>query len=732
MESLWPLPAVIFIGTNNSSFYILDGLCQSCSTSGGVAITTLLAGYTDAFDEGLIRRCFEDDVIVLGPRDARAKGIRWVSTQSQTRYRDLMQTHDFDRVVYVSQFLNYMSDYHGEPGDLRACLQGLGEGSHTKFVFVGSNLRLTEAGGSWKIIIQSLEDLCAYYRSERGLDLLVVRSPFLVCPEVPSDYLHRTFEDAERRGAVVLKNGQGQVVNCMCVERLADLLLALFVDWREELELVDLIPPQGVAAEDVARDLRALFPKAQVSLGTGSPDVVHVPEGGNAARDFYHWDAGPNPLSQLRACYARYDAVREARTSVRARVVDWIDSHHTLVIALEVAVGAALAHLAQAQLASAVQFRSIDVRLLYIVLISIAYGVGPGLAAAALMCVSLAYSYLASGMDLASLFYWYENWLPFLLYLALGGIVGYVHTKQSEENDFLRSRYDRVSDRLAYVEDLYRDSLRVKDTYRSELVQSKNGFGKIYEVVQRLSVFEPREIFLQSIPVIEDVLSCDSVALFSVDEKSPDFARLQVCSQAVRPVTPTTYDLVRIPQVMDALATDDVWFNSTFDETLPDYVACVRDHGKLRTLITLRNVTFEQMNGYYMNLIRIMARLMENFLVKAWEYESSQSDKAYLDDTIIMRTASINERLAYCRTMENQHLGTFRLLCIHTHGETVRELDQALRRYVRTSDYLGLGTDGNLYLLALQVDDDTEHFLLKRFRDLGWDCEFVRDDREAL
>ena len=62
----------------------------------------------------------------------------------------------------------------------------------------------------------------------------------------------------------------------------------------------------------------------------------------------------------------------------------------------------------------------------------------------------------------------------------------------------------------------------------------------------------------------------------------------------------------------------------------------------------------------------------------------------------------------------------------------MRELDQALRPYVRTSDYLGLGADGNLYLLALQVDESSENSLLKRFRGLGWDCEVVRDDREAL
>ena len=555
-------------------------------------------------------------------------------------------------MVYVSRFLNYMSDYQGEPGDLRACLQALGENSRAKFVFVGSNVGLTEAGDSWKIIIQSLEDLCAYYRRDRGVDLLVVRSPFLIRPDLPGDYLYRLFEGAEKDGRIALKNGHGQLVNCMYVERLAELLQDVFVDWRGELEVLDLLPPQGVGVEDMAADLRELFPQAEVELGDGTPDVVHVPQGDNVARDFYQWDAGDNPLGQLKSCYARYDAAREIRATLRDRIIRWADSNRRIVIALEIAGGSVLAHLAQTQFVSDVQFRSVDVRLFFIVLISIAYGVGPGIAAAALMCVSLASSYLASGMDLASLFYWYENWLPFLLYLALGGIVGYVHTKQVEDNEFLRSRYDRLRDRLTYVEDLYHDSLRVKDTYRSELVQSKNGFGKIYEVVQRLSVFEPREIYLQSVPVVEDVLNCDSVAIFSVDEKSPDFARLQVCSQTVRSVTPTTYDLAKYPQVTDALATDDVWFNSTFDDTLPDYIAGVRDHGKLRTLITLRNVSFEQMNGYYMNLIRIMSRLMENFLVKAWEYESFQAHNAYLDDTVIMRTESINERLAYCRAMQ--------------------------------------------------------------------------------
>lgn len=232
---------------------------------------------------------------MLSSHDARAKDIRWVATESQTRYRDLMQTHDFDRVVYVSRFLNYMSDYQGEPGDLRACLQALGEGSHTKFVFVGSNIALTDAGDSWKIIIQSLEELCSFYRRDRGVDLLVVRSPYLIRPDVPGDYLYRLFAGAEKDGRVALKNGQGELVNCMYAESLADLLQDLSMDWREELEVLDLLPPAGVPIDEVVRELQELFPKAEVETGTGTPDVVHMPEGDNIARDFYQWEAGAKP-----------------------------------------------------------------------------------------------------------------------------------------------------------------------------------------------------------------------------------------------------------------------------------------------------------------------------------------------------------------------------------------------------------------------------------------------------
>ncbi len=459
---------------------------------------------------------------------------------------------------------------------------------------------------------------------------------------------------------------------------------------------------------------------------------IQVDEHHNVARDFYDWKPSVNPLSQLELCLDAYRRARGAKPPLNERLNQWFQTHRKLVIAVETIIGAILVQTFNTFFSTGMQFRMIDLRLLYIVLIATAYGVFPGLLASLLMCASLAQSYMTNGLDAASLFFWYENWVPFILYIALGGAVGYAHTKQEEDNQFVKHQNEILTDRSNYLRSLYDDSQRIKETYRSELIQSQSGFGKVYDVVQRLSVFEQGEIFLQSVPIIEDVLSCDSVAIFTVDDKSADFARLQVCSEGVRNEVPTSIDLVKKHEIINALTEEDVWVNRGLVEDMPDYVACIRDQDKLRVLITLRNVSYEQMNVYYLNQIRVLVRLMGNFLVKAWEYQKANLSANYIGDTIIMPAKRFNEQLSYARSMQQRRLATYRLLRLKTHGETIEQLDSSIHRFVRSSDFLGIGMDGNLYLLAMQVTDETEHFLIDRFRSLGWDCDFIRDERVTI
>lgn len=692
----------------------------------------LVTGYTDELDELFLEQAFDCPVVVRADRNARSGKITWVKNSAQLTYEDLIRTNDFDRVVYVSHTLEMAGDAAWDIGDLRSCLHCLEKRPDVKFVYVGSNRVLQSDLNSQRVVNQALENLCEFFREVRGLDVMVIRSPYLCNPASPADFLYRTFQSLETTNSCTLAGQPLQLANSMATSDLADLLRRLFTEWRGELGTVDLIPPAGISYGLLAENLRDIFPTATIDFGSDPVSVLHLDRGINVARDYYHWQASTSPLLDLKASYATYQKVRGERPRLVERMGEWVRAHRKLVITAEVLAGAALVQVLNGYFSTGTQFRLIDLRLLYITLIATAYGVVPGLMAALLMCASLAAAYLAGGMGATALLYWFQNWVPFILYIAFGGVIGYVHTKQEEDNSFLRAQNDLLEDRNNYTRSLYEDTLRVKDTYRSQLISSRSGFGKVYDVVQRLSVFEPGEIFLQSVPIIEDMLECDSVAIFTVDDKSPDFARLQVCSGTLQGKVPTSVDLVKHRDVVQGLAEDDVWFNHGLQEDMPVYIACIRDHSNIRVLITLRNVPFDQMNVHYTNQIRVLVRLMGNFLIKAWEFQKANAAAYYIAGTNVMIASRFNDQLAYQRQMAQKHLASYRLLRIHLGGKSVEEASEALGRYVRTSDYLGLGQDGSLYLLALQVDDKTEHFLIDRFRNLGWECEFVRDQQVTI
>lgn len=164
--------------------------------------------------------------MVCASHEAHVDKIRWVLASRENVYRDLAQAYDFDQVVYVSRFLNFGQNDARELDDLRACLHSLGTGSHAKVIFAGSNHVLASSSDSWQVVCESLEDLCNFYRASRGIEILVTRSPHLVCPAVKTDYLHRAMAALEGEGHFELYNGADWLSNCISLSELLD-----FVKW---------------------------------------------------------------------------------------------------------------------------------------------------------------------------------------------------------------------------------------------------------------------------------------------------------------------------------------------------------------------------------------------------------------------------------------------------------------------------------------------------------------------
>lgn len=79
-----------------------------------------------------------------------------------------------------------------------------------------------------------------------------------------------------------------------------------------------------------------------------------------------------------------------------------------------------------------IYFRFVDVRLLYVVVMGTVHGMRMGMLAAGLECLVLIRQYALMGIGGTLLFYNIENWIPFMAYLMVGSITGYISNKKTD------------------------------------------------------------------------------------------------------------------------------------------------------------------------------------------------------------------------------------------------------------------------------------------------------------
>ena len=176
------------------------------------------------------------------------------------------------------------------------------------------------------------------------------------------------------------------------------------------------------------------------------------------------------------------------------------------LLIVELFVGCIVAELLTRYLSAAPQFSTIDVRLLFIVLMGGIYGMNAGIAAAFLEIVAMGYTYMEQGLNWQFLFYEPSNWVPFILYFTAGAVCGYVKYRNDDVLEFLKKENKLILDKFRFITTLYHEALDNKSEYKKQIIGSRDSFGKIFEVVKHLDTVVPQEIYAEAITVMEDVL----------------------------------------------------------------------------------------------------------------------------------------------------------------------------------------------------------------------------------
>ncbi|SFC10033.1 hypothetical protein [Butyrivibrio sp. YAB3001] len=698
---------------------------------------TLLVGNTGYLTKETIEIAFSSDNVVVCDADCRAHKDGNVSFFAQDimsdKFRRLFDTFSFERVIFFSYSLNKDSNETGEIEQLRRVCSLSQKNKISQFVYLVSDEALVDVNNSDSVIFDSSENICRYYAENYNIDIKMVYSPYLMNPLYKDDYWCRILKKIEDKERVEINFLEDEIAFFLKASDLMEFFYHLFDVWNDEIdtesneiERIYLKSGAKTTYGEIREAIKEFYPNAEILLSK-SGIKGQIEHGENIAREKYGWFARHDACWDFDEYIFNFQNAFRVKPSITQRLIKRFKVGGRFLMILELIGGTALVEVYNYLSSGSVQFSMIDVRLLFVILMSLVYGARIGVLTAFIEITSLVLAYKAEGTNAILLFYDPGNWISFILLLVAAAICGYIKQKKEEDISFVNEENEALKSENAFVSQLYHEAMDYKNRYKADLIGSRDGFGRIFDVVKRLSTTVPEEIFAESIPVMEDVLDNKSIAIYTINDPNARFARLNVSSEKISRQLKKSINLEDFASVLETLKENDIWFNNSVREGFPTYVAGIKSEGHLSVLIMIYNVEYLQISTYYSNLIRILGGLMENFIIKAWEYQRAVAEKTFIEGTSITKTEYFISQFEIQKEMMVNKRTSFRLIRFFIKDKTLEEIDEMFQSKIRNNDVLGLGNDGNIYLLAAQVDDNSESIVLKRFRDMGLKCDVVEN-----
>ena len=312
--------------------------------------------------------------------------------------------------------------------------------------------------------------------------------------------------------------------------------------------------------------------------------------------------------------------------------------------------------------------RYVDVRLLYVVIVAISFGMRQGLLATGLAIASYTADLLGAGIDISYIFYSVESWIPFILYGVAGAFAGYWSDKKNDEYDGLMQQYTEQGERYSFLKDLYREVVEIKNSLQKQIVVSKDSFSRIYSITRELDSLNPRIVLLRTIRVMEEILECDTVALYAKTRRGDGYMRLLACSAKLSRTLSSSADLSTLPRLQEAIAQRSLFVNRELDERYPAFAMPIYDKDMPVVLAVLYQVPPEKFTSYYQNLFQTLVQMLQNNLARAFAHEEENHGRYYLPGTRILTAAAFREELDVLRAAEEEYNALFSLARLELTG----------------------------------------------------------------
>lgn len=365
--------------------------------------------------------------------------------------------------------------------------------------------------------------------------------------------------------------------------------------------------------------------------------------------------------------------------------------------------------------------RFVDVRLLYVMIVAITFGMRQGLLATALATVSYLGSQLQAGIDASYVLYNVGSWIPFVIYGVAGAFGGYWSDKKRDTYENLSNEYREQQDRYSLLEDLYRELLDVKNQLQKQIVISRDSFNRLYAVTEDLDDPNPRMVLIRTVRVIEEIMEGGSVAIYLRVRADKRYGRLMACSDQLSRRLQPSLDFEAVPRLQETMQTGAMYVNKELDPQYPAFAMPVSNGSFSIALVELYDLPASQYTIYYRNLFQTLVQMVQHNLVQAYTYQMENREKLFVPGTDIL-TAEAFARERKTLQMASEEYGypssIARILPVEQaggQGLVPAQLSGRAEPLLRGTDLLGMGQDGQVRAGFLYLDRASRPVVEHRF-----------------
>ena len=176
---------------------------------------------------------------------------------------------------------------------------------------------------------------------------------------------------------------------------------------------------------------------------------------------------------------------------------------------------------------------------------------------------------------------------------------------------------------------------------------------------------------------------------------------------------------------MNELAEEKVYINKTMDERYPLMARAIYQDGSMQMIIMLWGLSWEKMTLGQANFLTVVSYLIQNAVLRSQRYMQALEEKRYSQDSRILDKEAFVSLVQAYKSAEERNLVECILLHIEVPAENYRDVDAAMTKRLRGSDYMGIMTDGGLYVLLANTTRESAAPVQERFKENGYQTEIV-------